>query len=48
MKGFVLWLYVIETVIIISKTKALETIAGFKGRLNKDYKFSRDEENEDN
>lgn len=30
-----------------SKTKALETIASFKGRLNKDFKFSRDEANQD-
>ena len=29
-----------------SKTKALETIASFKGRLNKDFKFSRDEANQ--
>jgi dTDP-4-amino-4,6-dideoxygalactose transaminase len=29
-----------------SKTKALETIASFKGRLNKDFKFNRDEANE--
>jgi antitoxin MazE len=30
-----------------SKAKALETIASFKGRLNKDFKFSRDEANQD-
>jgi antitoxin MazE len=30
-----------------SKTKALKTIASFKGRLNKDFKFSRDEANQD-
>lgn len=29
-----------------SKAKALETIASFKGRLNKDFKFSRDEANQ--
>jgi len=29
-----------------SKTKALETIASFKGRLNKDFKFSRAEANQ--
>lgn len=29
-----------------SKTKALATIASFKGRLNKDFKFSRDEANQ--
>lgn len=29
-----------------SKTKAMETIASFKGRLNKDFKFSRDEANQ--
>jgi len=30
-----------------SKAKALKTIASFKGRLNKDFKFSRDEANQD-
>lgn len=29
-----------------SETKALETIASFKGRLNKDFIFNRDEENQ--
>ena len=29
-----------------SKTKALETIASFKGRLNRDFNFSREEANE--
>ncbi len=29
-----------------SKTKALETIARFKGRLPKNFKFNRDELNE--
>ncbi len=28
-----------------SKTKALETIASFKGRLNKDFRFNRDKAN---
>ena len=29
-----------------SKAKALATIASFKGRLSKDFKFNRDEANE--
>jgi len=29
-----------------SKTKALGAIASFNGRLNKDFKFNRDEANE--
>ena len=29
-----------------SKTQALETIAKFKGRLDRDFKFNRDEVNE--
>ncbi len=28
------------------KTKALQTIASFKGRLTEDFKFSRDEANQ--
>ena len=30
-----------------SKAKALKTIASFKGRLDKDFKFSRDKANQD-
>lgn len=29
-----------------NKTKALETVASFKGHLNRDFKFNRDETNE--
>lgn len=39
-------LYGFEVIKDNSKTKALETIASFKGRLNKDFKFSRNEANQ--